>query len=489
MLSGGVRLRRLALAAILSWAPAVPAGAAAAQEFEAELRAAQTRVEAARAAGLHLLAPRHFQRAAERLAEARERYGRGASIRAVRESLDAAREALAEAERLRETGLALLGDALEAREQALAADAPRLAPRLWERAERELLEAGRRLERGEREESRVRGAEARALFRQAELEAIRSEVLGSVLRERARAAGADAHRWAPATFAQGDSLLAQANRVLAGDRTRLSEAGRLGQAAGAAFRRSLRIALAADSVRRGRLDVETVVRRDEDTVARLAEQLRFAPDVAGGVPAMVAEAAAAIRSLQEDRASLQRELAQREEELRETRATVDSLESRLAGLERREAELAAELREREHRERRLREVRAIFSPEEGEVLLRGDSLLIRLFGLTFETGSHEIRPEHFSLLTKLQRAIREFPDAPLVVEGHTDSRGNVDFNRALSQRRAIAVREYLLTNMPISSARIQAVGHGQDRPIASNETAEGRAKNRRIEVVLDLSGG
>jgi OOP family OmpA-OmpF porin len=60
-------------------------------------------------------------------------------------------------------------------------------------------------------------------------------------------------------------------------------------------------------------------------------------------------------------------------------------------------------------------------------------------------------------------------------------------NRALSRRRAFAVREYLLANMPISSDRLTAIGYGEDRPVASNETADGRERNRRIDVVLDIS--
>jgi OOP family OmpA-OmpF porin len=58
----------------------------------------------------------------------------------------------------------------------------------------------------------------------------------------------------------------------------------------------------------------------------------------------------------------------------------------------------------------------------------------------------------------------------------------------LSARRAIAVREYVLANMAISSDRIRALGYGESRPIARNDTAAGRARNRRIDVVLELSG-
>ena len=76
--------------------------------------------------------------------------------------------------------------------------------------------------------------------------------------------------------------------------------------------------------------------------------------------------------------------------------------------------------------------------------------------------------------------------APVRIEGHTDARGNADANRALSQRRAIAIRDYLLTNLPISSDRLEATGYGEERPIAREDTEEGRARNRRIEIVLTI---
>lgn len=483
----GAPLRLLtAAAAALASLLLVPVPGTA-QAFEDEIRTVQERVEAARAEGLHLVAPRHYERARERLAEARERYERGEPIRSARESLDAARDAVAEAERLREPGRALFGEALSARASALGADAPDRAAEAWAAAEETMREGGRRLERGDREGAAARATLAASQYREAELQAIRSDVLGRARELRSRALKDRADEWAPTTFTEGAELLERADRVLTGDRTRLAEAGRLGEAAARAFLRAARIAATLDSLREDRLSYEKVARRHEAALARIAEQLRFEPDLASGVDSVAEEALAAIRSLQEDRANLQSELAQREAELADARTRIDELDDRLSGLERREAELAAELRERQRREARLREARAIFQPEEAEVVLRGDSLVVRLYALTFDTGSDEVRPEHFSLLTKLQRVLREFPAARVTIEGHTDARGDEDANRALSQRRAIAVREHLLANMPISSARIAAVGYGEARPIASNDNAEGREKNRRIEVILDLS--
>lgn len=206
----------------------------------------------------------------------------------------------------------------------------------------------------------------------------------------------------------------------------------------------------------------------------------------------------ALRGLYADRDNLREDLAARSADLAkaerrgdslQTKLTrmVDSLGGQLAMIEQRERRVSAELRERERREETLRRIRQMFTPEQAEVLLSGEELIIRLYGLSFPVGSSEIRPVNFSLLTGVQRVLREVPNAPVAIEGHTDSQGNDQFNQALSQRRADAVRDYLIANMGAVESRMVAIGFGESRPIANNETADGRAKNRRIDVRLYLT--
>jgi len=116
----------------------------------------------------------------------------------------------------------------------------------------------------------------------------------------------------------------------------------------------------------------------------------------------------------------------------------------------------------------------------------GSDVVIRLNGMNFAVGSAQLRPENFALLTKLQRALREFPEHPIQVAGHTDSQGNPEVNQSLSERRAESVRQYLMANMAIPESQIMAIGYGETQPLASNETSEGRAKNRRIDVKIIL---
>jgi len=98
----------------------------------------------------------------------------------------------------------------------------------------------------------------------------------------------------------------------------------------------------------------------------------------------------------------------------------------------------------------------------------------------FETGTAEIKSSSYSLLDEVVTVLKDMPDIRMAVHGHTDNRGAAAYNRELSQRRAQAVVKYL-TDKGIPVERLDAKGFGPDRPVATNDTAEGRAQNRRVE--------
>ena len=102
----------------------------------------------------------------------------------------------------------------------------------------------------------------------------------------------------------------------------------------------------------------------------------------------------------------------------------------------------------------------------------------------FATGKSLIQPRSFAMLDQVARVLQEHPEIDrVVIEGHTDDRGNAEVNRKLSQARAEAVRDYLVSK-GVESARLEAKGFGPDRPIASNKTERGRAANRRVAFII-----
>ncbi|WP_420449694.1 OmpA family protein [Candidatus Palauibacter sp.] len=390
------------------------------------------------------------------------------------------------AERIGSAGRPHVLAALAAREEARTSEAETRAAEGWARAEAELEGAGRRLEREDLEDATARGDRATLLYRRATRSARRDQFLGAAIQARAAAMNAGASELAPSAFAAGEAQLASGEADIA-DNAATDGPARAGEAALAAFSRAHHIAALFDSVRRREVSVERLIDEHEADLARLAE----AADVEAlhsNPGETTARIAGEISRLRADNERLGIELAGERARASEFDTRVATLEARLSEFERRFTGARDELLAVREREARLREVQGLFTPAEGEVLLSGDRLVLRLFGLTFEPSRAEIDEALYPLLTKVQRVITTFPGATLRIEGHTDSQGGTRGNQSLSQRRAIAVREHLLARVPIPSSRVEATGLGEERPIASNETEDGRARNRRIEIVLTLPG-
>ena len=118
----------------------------------------------------------------------------------------------------------------------------------------------------------------------------------------------------------------------------------------------------------------------------------------------------------------------------------------------------------------------------------GNELIVTLpESITFETDSTYVRPSIQTTLTKLANNLNDYPNTTIDVIGHTDNVGAESYNQDLSTRRAGAVSG-ILVRSGVSSNRIRSYGRGERDPIATNLTAEGRAQNRRVEIVIIPTG-
>lgn len=126
----------------------------------------------------------------------------------------------------------------------------------------------------------------------------------------------------------------------------------------------------------------------------------------------------------------------------------------------------------------------MFQLEEAEVLESDGRIIIRLRGMKFPVGKSNLGSENYPLLGKVVRALETFPNATVAVEGHTDSTGSEELNLRLSRERAEGVKAYLISANAVKEGKISASGYGFTRPVAENKTAQGRAQNRRIDVVI-----
>lgn len=100
--------------------------------------------------------------------------------------------------------------------------------------------------------------------------------------------------------------------------------------------------------------------------------------------------------------------------------------------------------------------------------------------ILFDSGKADIHPRFYSELKDLATFLKKHPKSTVIIEGHTDDRGSDELNKALSQRRATAIADVLIDSFRINSERVKGIGYGESRPISSNETAEGRERNRRV---------
>lgn len=121
------------------------------------------------------------------------------------------------------------------------------------------------------------------------------------------------------------------------------------------------------------------------------------------------------------------------------------------------------------------------APVVPEIIEKGRTTLNVLFDFDKAT----IKKGYFGDIDNLAKVMKEYPDLNVVIEGHTDNIGTAAYNKKLSQRRADAVKQYLVEKAGIDANRLTAIGYGLTKPIASNATREGRQKNRRVEAVAD----
>ena len=116
-------------------------------------------------------------------------------------------------------------------------------------------------------------------------------------------------------------------------------------------------------------------------------------------------------------------------------------------------------------------------------------MVITLSGsILFASGKSDLLPTAQMKLNEVAKALsKQDSNASIVVEGHTDSQGTAAYNQDLSQRRAQTVRDYLVSQ-GVAPGRVTAQGFGLTRPVADNGSAEGRANNRRVAIVVGPSG-
>lgn len=114
----------------------------------------------------------------------------------------------------------------------------------------------------------------------------------------------------------------------------------------------------------------------------------------------------------------------------------------------------------------------------------GSAIMVNLpDGVTFDTSSYVLKPQFRTTLTEIANSLNQYPNSLVDVLGHTDSTGSSSYNQTLSENRARTVANFL-SSQGVSANRIRSQGFGMTMPVASNDTVDGRARNRRVEIKI-----
>ncbi len=467
----------LLLAPLAAW-PAQPAD-------ESLLTPARQLLAQAEQLQASTLAPEHYARGTRALAQAERNLTDGRDTQRVRGKALQAEQELQAAVDQAKRALTALTDSLNARNAAADAQASRLAEDEWHAAEKSLSAAARSLENDKQEKAGELSARATTEYRRAELKAIKANILTSARRALAEARQKRADRYAPRGLAAAQSLLDKAGAVLDDDRHQTDRATALAASAAYEARHAIRISSLGQRIRSGELSIEDLILEWESSLRKLADLAGQDADFSKGYAATresIASELARIPRLEEDLEQRNRQVAELEEEIRE-------LDQRLSDASAERRALIRELQARARLREQFAAIEDMFSPSEAIVLREGNSLILRLTGLQFGSGSARLNDKAKTLLAKLRDAANTFPRSRITVEGHTDASGDPGENLDLSERRATAVANYLRSQLGIEGFRLKSVGYGDTRPIASNRSAKGRARNRRIDILLEPQPG
>jgi outer membrane protein OmpA-like peptidoglycan-associated protein len=468
----------------------------------------------------HIFAPKKYGRTLREFDKATQAIERGKKARTIEEHLTTTAEYADLTISAAATGKLTLEEYLEPREKAKKAKAPALVSTLYEKAEMQFLKATEKVESGDVKGGLKEATKSIPLFEVAEMEAIRADIMGRADALIQKAVEGEAQKHAPSTLDKARTARTKCDGILTKDRYNRDESLATIGLAEYEARHALEIATSVRSLKRNDQAWEKLIQSYEIEMNRVAKTIgaEFLPFDRGATAAadsliyyirhlqsnakstgelndeLAAKLLVTIQKLdpeyyETDLIMLAERLDLRIKDVQtEQQSLADQITEKdymLAQLQADHQEVAAELETRTEKEEKFKKAKMVLNPSEGEVLFNSSNdIVLRLYGLSFDVNKSDIKDEHIPLLEKVRSVIEMFDGSKIVVEGHTDASGESSANVTLSEKRAYAVMQYLRQSLLISADRITSIGYGDEKPVASNQTTDGRAKNRRIDIII-----
>lgn len=451
---------------------------------------------------LDVLSPNWFSKAEGFYAKAKKGAEEGTEISNILDNIAKGQDALNNAEETSKVARTMLPDVIESRKKARLAGAADLGD-VYTKVEEQFLDLTRAIEDNNIRYTQKNGPKVKEDYLSLELLAIKASSIGKVQPLITQAIDEKAKKYVPQTLEMAQKSVADTDQYITDNRYAKEEIDQ--KVKESMFQAQRTLSLNNQSKTLEKMTSEEIALWMEKNLHQITTQLSAQDTRNQDVDMQVGTILESITQLQNDNRSMKVELDAKEKAYRERLALyesqVDALNQRIATLEgttvedqKVKADLLAEQKAIEQKlaaerefNRKYLEVQTFFRADEAEVYKQKNQLVIRLKAIQFPVGTATISPENFALLGKVQRAIQTFEGSSVVVEGHTDSTGSDEVNQALSTQRAEAVSAYLVANKTIQPDKIAARGYGASRPLASNTTPEGRAINRRIDVIINPS--
>lgn len=418
--------------------------------FDADLTAAI-------AAQVNVLAPSSFGEAENSLKAAKKSLDRQSESRDSKQTLHevaVGRAWLNRSQEFARLAHANIEDVIVARNDALSANAPRLFGDDFKSADDSLRDVTSDIEKNNISSAKENRAALQLRYLDLELRSIKQTQLGQARETIKQATKEGAKEYAPRSLSQAEKSVQDADAYITANR---HDSGQLAIKSGEA-RKSADHLLKITRTSKGgkKLTSEEAALQMENEQNKVAEKQVQIDD----------------KNVQIENKDDQ--LHVKSVQIAHKDGAIEDLKAENSGLENEQAF-----------NRRFEEARQEFLKGEAEVYKQGNTLVVRLRGLEFPTSQAVLKGSNFPLLAKVQKVIRSFGSTSVVVEGHTDSNGGKELNERLSSERAEAVKQYLASNNTDGPPmEIKAIGYGYQKPLSTNKTPNGRAQNRRVDVLI-----
>jgi OOP family OmpA-OmpF porin len=445
-------------------------------------------IAAARQAQVNVLSPNTFAKAEKYYKDAKYYFENGYELSDVRKDIDKSRAALIQAKNTAEIAKETIPDVIEGRNTARAAGATKLGDD-YTRVENSFLQLTRAVENDDIGYAQRYKSDVLDGYWELEVRAIKESTIGETRKLIEEAQKAGAPDLLPNLYMQAEAKLNQTDQFISNNPYDKKTMAKMGAEALFLAKRTLVLTKQAKII--DEMEPEKIALWMEDIIYQMTSQLG-APDMRDQkFNTQVENVTGYAKNLKNERQILQDKVKSRQAEITAQKKRIEKLETiakqRQTASEKLEAEnqeTEQRLKSQQHFNQLFEEVDKLFDMDEAEVYKEENKCVIRLRGIHFPVGKAVVMPENYELLSKVQQAINKFSDPKVTIEGHTDSTGSNDVNELLSQQRAEAVRQYLVGNGIVREDIVMAVGYGSARPLATNATEEGRAINRRIDVIV-----